>query len=122
MKNEKNLILWIDKPSIVTPITIVNDNPIDTIIEDVIVYEYGTLPIKLAIKIKINVEYIKGKYISFPNCSLTIEFILAKRLSNIRDHFEGNNFILLFARICKFIIKNNIKHEYKAKLVKVKFI
>ena len=51
----------------------------DTIIEVVIVNEYGTFPFKLAIKIKKNKEYINGKYIScpaFPICSLTIEFML----------------------------------------------
>ena len=78
-KYEKNLILWIDKPNIVTPIKIVNDRLKETIIEVVIVNEYGTLPFKLAINMKKNKEYIKGKYIScpaFPICSLTIEFML----------------------------------------------
>ena len=62
-KYEKNLILWIDKPNIVTPIKIVNDRLKETIIEVVIVNEYGTLPFKLAINMKKNKEYIKGKYI-----------------------------------------------------------
>ena len=78
-KYEKNFILCIDNPNIVTPIKIVKERLIDTIIEVVIVNEYGTLPFKLAINMKKNKEYIKGKYIScpvLPICSLTIEFML----------------------------------------------
>ena len=55
-KKLKNLVLCIDKPKIVTPIRIVKDKPIETIIEEVTVNEYGTLPTKLAIKIKKNIE------------------------------------------------------------------
>jgi len=38
-KYEKKCNLWIYNPSIVTPVNIVNDNPIVTITEVVIVYE-----------------------------------------------------------------------------------
>ena len=55
-KYEKKCNLWIDNPKIVTAIRIVKDKPIETIIEVVIVNEYGTLPNKLAIKIKKNKE------------------------------------------------------------------
>ena len=54
MKNEKKCTLWILNPKIVTPIKIVNDKPIETITEVVIVNEYGTLPTKFAIKMKKN--------------------------------------------------------------------
>ena len=60
-KYEKNLILCIDNPKIVTPIKIVKERLNDTIIDVVIVNEYGTLPFKLAINMKKNKEYIKGK-------------------------------------------------------------
>ena len=55
-KNEKKCNLWIDKPKIVTPINIVNDNPIETIIDVVIVNVYGILPTKLEHKINKNKE------------------------------------------------------------------
>ena len=79
-KNEKKCNLWIDKANIVTAIKIVKDKPIDTIIDVVIVKEYGTLPVKFAINMKKNKEYIKGKYNYLPNCSLTIELILENKL------------------------------------------
>lgn len=51
---QKKCNLCILKPKIVTPIKIVKLNPIETIIEVVIVKEYGTLPVKFAIKMKTN--------------------------------------------------------------------
>ena len=85
-------------PKIVTAINIVKDKQIDTIIEVVIVNEYGTLPHKFAIKIKKNKEYINGKYNSFPSCSLTIEPMLAYILSKAIDHFDGTNLLSLLAK------------------------
>ena len=109
----KKEILWIDKPKIVTPIKIVKLNPSETIIDVVIVNEYGTFPVKLAIKTKKNSEYIRGKYTSLllPICSLTIEFILAKEDSNEIDHLLGITFESLFPYKWKLITINNIKQK-----------
>ena len=56
IKKAKNRILCINNPNIVTPIIIVKDKLKVTTIDVVNVYEYGILPVKLAINIKKNKE------------------------------------------------------------------
>lgn len=90
--------------------------------DDVSAYPYGTLPNRLAIRIKKNRLYMNGRYCSLalPTCSLTEMCIVVTALSNPILHREGTIRLELTDRKCSPRNTITTRTEYSPRLVSVR--
>jgi len=98
------------------------ENPIATIADDVSAYPYGTLPNRLAIRIKKNRLYMNGRYCSLalPTCSLTEMCIVDTALSNPILHRDGTIRPELVDRKCSPRNTMTTRTEYSPRFVSVR--
>ena len=98
------------------------ENPIATITDDVSAYPYGTLPNRLAIRMKKNRLYRNGRYCSLalPTCSRTCRLRVWTADSKPRDHRDGTTRCELTDRKCSPRNTITTRIEYSPRLVSVR--